>query len=291
MPWDKLRPGCGESAAIGVSEAAMRSNVFNRTEAERLISALLAGAVLLSGVSAQAVLAAGVLIAPVLIATAAAEEPRHLDAEVPLSLADVKSRCAPTLVKASEACEVGDFGPVGTVADHDFSWARYDFRPAPDDALHPLPWSRVVIFERLAAATLRPILISGDDAAFAYDKPKILRAGGRVVLHVAAYESGTGNFNRELLYAWVDNGWRDVDVTGWLDELKHRLPKGLGVLKGVYPDYARMTAETPVWREQDGPPCPEGGRAHVDLQWRGDRIAVGSLRLDKAGECGEPLPR
>ena len=37
-----------------------------------------------------------------------------------------------------------------------------------------------------------------------------------------------------------------------------------------------MTAETPLWREQDGPTCREGGRAHVDLQWRGDRIAVGS---------------
>src|SRR4029077_6154897 len=134
----------------------------------------------------------------------------------------------------------------------------------------------VVIFERLAAATLRPILISGDDAAFAYDKPKILRAGGRVVLHVPAYESGTGNFNRELLYAWGDNGWRDVDVTGWLDEFKHRLPKGLGVLKGVYPDYARMTAETPVWREQDGPTCAEGGRAHVELQWGGAGSAAGS---------------
>ena len=48
-----------------------------------------------------------------------------------------------------------------------------------------------------------------------------------------------------------------------------------------------MTAETPLWREQDGPQCAEGGRAHVDLQWRGDRIAVGGVRIDKAGECGD----
>jgi len=68
-----------------------------------------------------------------------------------------------------------------------------------------------------------------------YDKPEILRAGGGVVLHGPAYESGTGNFNRELLYAWTNDGWHDADVTGWLDELKRRLPKGLGVLKGVFP--------------------------------------------------------
>jgi len=237
-----------------------------------------------------AALAVGVLIARLLIGTAAAEEPRHLEAEAPVSLAAAKSRCAPALVKAGEACEVGDFGPVGAVAGHDFSWARHDFKPAPGDALHTLPWSRVIIFEHLPVGTLRPILISGDDAAFGYGKPEILRAGGRVVLHVPAYESGTGNFNRELLYIWANDGWRDVDVTSWLDELKHWLPKGLSVLKGVYPDYATMTADTPLWREQDGPTCAEGGRAHVDLQWRGDRIAVGSVRLVKAGECGEPLP-
>jgi len=242
------------------------------------------------GPSIGAALAAGVLIAPLLFMTAGAEEPRHLDAEALLSLANAKSRCAATLVKAGEACEVGDFGRAGTVAGHDFSWVRYDFKPAPGDALHALPWSRVVILERLAAGMLRPILISGDDAAFGYGKPEILRAGGRVVLHVPAYESGTGNFNRELLYAWANDGWRDVDVTAWLGELKQRLPKGLGVLKGVYPNYAKMTAETPLWREQDGPTCAQGGRAHVDLQWRGDRIAVGGVRIDKAGECGEPLP-
>lgn len=67
------------------------------------------------------------------------------------------------------------------------------------DPLHALPWPRVVIFERLAAGTLRPILFSGDDAAFWYDQPRIPRAGGRIVLHVPADKSGTGNFNRELL--------------------------------------------------------------------------------------------
>jgi hypothetical protein len=152
------------------------------------------------------------------------------------------------------------------------------------------PWPRIVIFERLPAGTLRPILISGDDAAFGYDKPRILHAGGRVVLHLPAYESGTGNFNRELLYAWAKDAWHDVDVTAWHDELDRRLPKGLVILKGVYPDYEKMTAETPVWRQEDGPQCAESGRAHVELQWRGDRIAMGSVRIGKAGECGEALP-
>jgi hypothetical protein len=228
----------------------------------------------------------GVLIA----AGVAAEEPRHLDGTAAVSVADAKARCVAALVKLGEACEVGWFGQVGAVARHDFSWARYDFKPAPGDQLHTLPWPRVVIFERLAAGTLRPILISGDDAAFWYDKPRILRAGGHIVLHVPADESGTGNFNRELLYAWANDAWHDVDVVSWHDELDRRLPKGLVILKGVYPDYEKMTAETPVWRQEDGPQCAEGGRAHVELQWRGDRIAVGGVRIAQAGECGEALP-
>ena len=233
-----------------------------------------------------AALVAGVLIA----ASASAEEARHLDNVAAVSSADAKARCVPALVKHGETCDVGGFGQVGAVAGHDFSWAHYDFKPAPGDPLHTLPWPRIVIFERLAAGALRPILISGDDAAFWYDKPRILHAGGRILLHVPADESGTGNFNRELLYVWENGAWHDVDVTRWHDELDHRLPKGLVILKGVYPDYKKMTAETPVWRQEDGPQCAEGGRARIELQWRGERIAVGSVRIGKAGECGEALP-
>lgn len=125
-----------------------------------------------------AALVAGVLIT----AGAAAEEPRHLDGAVAVSAADAKARCVAALVKPGEACEVSAFSQVGAVAGHDFSWAPYDFKPAPGDPLYTLHWPRIVIFERLPAATLRPILISGDDAAFRYDKPRILHASGRVVL-------------------------------------------------------------------------------------------------------------
>jgi hypothetical protein len=63
-------------------------------------------------------------------------------------------------------------------------------------------------------------------------------------------------------------------------DLDHRLPKGFGVQKGIYPDYTKMTASTPLWRNSEGP-CPTGGRATVDLQWHGDRIALRGLRIEK----------
>ena len=64
------------------------------------------------------------------------------------------------------------------------------------------------------------------------------------------------------------------------DEL-HRLPDRLRVLKGVYPDYAKMQAATPLWREKDGGNCPNGGLASISLQWRGDRIGVRDIRIAK----------
>jgi hypothetical protein len=218
-----------------------------------------------------------------------ADEPAHLEGQAALAASEAKARCVPVLVKTSEVCAVAEFGRVGTVASHDFSYAFYDFTPAPDSTLYQLHYPRVVIFEHLPATMLRPILVSAaDDPAFLYDKPRILRSAGRVLLHIPAAEDGTGNFNLELLYVWAKDGWRDVDVTSWLDDLAHRLRKGLGVQKGVYPDYATMKAETPLWRKNDGGNCPNGGIARIDLQWRGNRIAVRAVRIRKAGECGEP---
>jgi hypothetical protein len=221
-----------------------------------------------------------------LASAALADEPAHLEAQAAMAASEAKARCAPALVKAGEACKVDEFARVGAVSGHDFAYALYEFSTAPDD---PLPYRRVVIFEGLPAAMLRPILISGDDPAFLYDTPKILHAAGHAVLHIPASEDGTGNFNREILYVWAQDGWRDVDVTSWLDQLGDYLPKGLGVQKGVYPDYAKMTAETPLWHDDDGGNCPNGGIARIDLQWRGDRIAIRRVRLRKSvGECGEP---
>ena len=108
-------------------------------------------------------------------------------------------------------------------------YARYDYREVtPPDFSHP----RVVIFEREPSAMFRPILISSDYPAITYGRPVILHAGGRVVLHIPANESGTAQLNHEIMYVWAQDGWRDVDVTSWLRDLDHRLSQGLGVRKG-----------------------------------------------------------
>jgi hypothetical protein len=221
------------------------------------------------------------------VTTKAQEQPpRHLEGNAAISQDEVRARCIPTLIEPDQTCKVGAFGKVGAVAGHDFFYASYDV----NDPSYPPTYHRIVIFEQTASAMFQPILISGDNWPFFYGKPEIVRSAGRVLLHIAATESGTGNFNREMLYVWAKDGWRDADVTSWLDDLRHLLPRGLRVLKGVYPDYATMKAKTPLWHEEDGGTCPKGGLAAISLQWRGARLAVRDLHIAKAGECGEALP-
>jgi hypothetical protein len=220
------------------------------------------------------------------VTTKAQPPPRHLVGNAAIGRDEVRARCIPTLIEPDQTCEVGVFGKVGAVAGHDFFYARYDI----NDPSYPRTYPLMVIFEQTASAMFQPILISGDDPPYFYGKPQIVRSAGRILLHIPATESGSGNFNRELLYVWAKDGWHDVDVTSWLDELRHLLPHGLRVLKGVYPDYATMNAETPLWHEEDGGTCPNGGLAEISLQWRGDRVAVRDMRIAKDGECGEPLP-
>ena len=203
-----------------------------------------------------------------------------------MTVSRARSQCAEALAQAGARCRIGAFGPIGAFAGRAFFYARYDMNPVPGDPAKPLPYSRIVIFEGAPSAMLRPMLISGDDAAFIYGKPKILHSGGRILLHIPAVEDGTGNFNRELLYAWEEDGWHDIDVVTWLDDLARRLPKGLGALKGVFPDYATMTAGTPVWyATTDSNACPTAGHVDISLAWSGDRLVIAGLRIRRSKQA------
>jgi uncharacterized protein len=203
-----------------------------------------------------------------------------------ISAAEGRAACLPVLAIADAgACTVSEFGELGAVEGHVFAYADYDYAKGAAQ----LDYRRVVVFERAASGVLRAIASPEPDAAFYYSKPQILHSEGRTALHIPAYESGTGNFNRERLFVWRDGRWRDADVSSWLSDLARRLPAGLNVSQGVFPDYAALTAETPLWRKNDGNACPSGGRAALALGWRGDRIALENIRLHKAAECGERL--
>ena len=171
-------------------------------------------------------------------------------------------------------CVFEGFGDIAKLESRSFAYALYRFAMPNGGSLG----ARVLIFERQQGGTLR-ILFAPEIEGGPFEKPKIIHSGASALLHIPGYETGTGNFNRERLFVWHRHAWRAVDTTSWLDTLQRRLPKGLGAWKGIYPDYRRMTAATPLWREGDGNASPTGGRAALRLELRGDRIVLKSARV------------
>ena len=203
------------------------------------------------------------------------------------TLAAAKASCLPLLAvkDAAETCTAEALGQVGTVDGRTYYYGRYHYVPAEQ----VLQYVRIVIFERLASGLLNVVLAPQSDPAFEYDAPKILRTKARTLLEIPADEDGSGLFNRESLYAWHDGRWNDVDVTSWLADLNRRLPKGLGAIRGIYPDYLTMRAYTPIWKTaEDSNACATAGGATLTLQWQGDRVVLKDIHRQKAGECGEP---
>jgi hypothetical protein len=120
--------------------------------------------------------------------------------------------------------------------------------------------------------------------------PNIVTVADRVVLHLPGYESGTGNFNRERLFLWHDGAWAVADATSWYTDLRLRLPGDYEVLKGIYPDYGKMTAAALLWRKKtDGNCCPTGGRADMTLGWRDDRLVIKNLQVKLGRKYAEHL--
>jgi uncharacterized protein len=211
---------------------------------------------------------------------------RAKDAMRIVDAAEARGRCLPALADSGATCTVAEFAEIGAVEGHAFAYARYAY--APKEIGFP-DYTRIVVFEHREPGGFSAVVSPDANPARIYGKPQILRVDGRVLLHIPGTESGTGAANSERLFAWRGEHWRDVDVTSWLEELASRAPAGFSAIRGIYPDYATLKASTPLWRDSDDIDCPSGKRADLALAWRGDRIALDSMRLEMAGECGRPL--
>ena len=184
-------------------------------------------------------------------------------------------------------CKPVSFTGLGTVGGHDFAVSIYRYV----DKDNIVTAGRAVVFQRVAPPSpdgALAVLFKADADGAYFDTPRLVKSPAGMLLQLRAHESGTGNFNRERLYLWRGGAWREVDAESWLDELARRLPKGLAARKGIFPDYATMTAQTPLWKNGDGNAGPSGDRADIALTWVGDRIAVKrvTVRAARKGEDG-----
>jgi hypothetical protein len=202
------------------------------------------------------------------------DAPANAPRMVPAAAA--RSGCLPDYAEpiAERPCQLAKLGAIGTFDGHSFDYARYMFSTQSGGTMG----ARVLIFERVEGDKLR-ILFVPENIGGPFSDPKLIETPGKTLLLFPGFDTGTGNFNRERLYVWRKTEWHLADTTSWLDTLAKRLPKGLGAQKGIYPDYARMTASTPLWCERDGNASPSGGNASIQLAWKGDAVVLRSLSV------------
>jgi hypothetical protein len=171
-------------------------------------------------------------------------------------------------------CQLAKFGAIGTFNGHSFDYARYAFITEGGGSMG----ARMLLFERVGNDQLR-ILFVPENIGGPFSDPVLIKTSAKTLLLFPGFDTGTGNFNRERLYVWHKTAWRLADTTSWLDVLAKRLPKDLRALQGIYPDYRRMTAATPLWRPGSGKASPDSGHASIRLALRGDEVVLRSVRV------------
>ena len=168
------------------------------------------------------------------------------------------------------SCRVESFGSIDAASDEAL---RYQIQAYRDGDL----WSAggVAIF-RATSGHLTPLVLAAVDSAH-FSAPRFAQSGR--VLVIPGHLEGTGNFNAGLVYLLEGGQLHAVDTESWLEELRHRLPKGMGAWKGIYPDYNAFTAETPLWKDGDGNCCPTAGRAFIRLELKNRRLATVDVQI------------
>ena len=191
--------------------------------------------------------------------------------------ADALGRCIKLRDEPDESCKVEESGSADGepgLAYQVQSYQAGDLRTA----------GGIVVLQREPSGRLLPVLWDSADQAH-YVQPARVASPAGALLQVPGGIEGTGNFNAESLYRLTDGRWRAIDIESWQAALASRLPKGLAVWKGMYPDWAKMTVATSLWREHDGNCCPTGGSAYATLALQGDRIVLTGVRVSP-----KPLP-
>ncbi len=169
-------------------------------------------------------------------------------------------------------CSVTGQGVVADAPGGPLRWQMQGYKDGDRDA-----GSAVVVVAAEGAAA-RVVTWNGGDGEM-HDPPVLVRLPQGVLLDLPGMMDGTGHFSAETLFVFRDAAWRQVDTDSWLAQMAAKLPKGKEVWKGVYPDWAKMTAQTPLWKPTDGNCCPTAGSASATLKLDGDKIELVSLKV------------
>ncbi len=175
-----------------------------------------------------------------------------------------------------DSCTVIGFGPV----EGDLVYQLQDWV---EDPAHPgaVTGGGVVVL-RARGDRLTPVAwASGEDAQ--YETPRIVRNDeGAVLLVLTGRADGDLARNAGRVLQQQGNVWQEVDDLSWLADLRRRLPRGTEIRRGIFPDYAELHAETPLWLITDADTdTPTGGVASIELTLRRNQVLIRDVQVER----------
>ena len=155
----------------------------------------------------------------------------------------------------------------GRIAGTTLAWQRRSYHDG--DATT----AEGVVVYIVKGAEAHPIIWHDEDDA-GFDDPAVIASPAGRLLDLGGHLHGTGNLSAEAVFVEDAGAWRQLDTSAIDTGLVAHVPHGRAIWKGVYPDWRRMTAESPLWKQSDGNCCPTGGSVRGTLKRVGLRILV-----------------
>ena len=227
-----------------------------------------------------------------------------------VSMEDARQRCVVSAeVKLGESagsrdCRVSDFGEIGVVDNQAYFYAVYcvvpDYSPSPARCGDGSPVAAyyaeraLAVFARDAPQGDLKVLFErfeGSNGDLLYGKPGVFRTPSGTILYLPIAVDGTGHFNESEYYIREAGRWERLDSTAWVDVLTKRIPAGLEIWKGIWPDVRTLRAEASLYQKGDSNCCPTGGVARIQLTIRAKRFVLESVVFERApfpAETGVP---
>lgn len=193
-------------------------------------------------------------------------------------------------------CRVSEFGEFGAIDGQTYYYALYCLIPnytpdnskCNDDSTFIAGYYRqlglaVFVGDSLSgSASLLFERATSDVGTLVYEKPQIIGTVDRTLLYLNIRVDGTGHYNASEYFVRESGAWAPVESEEWLKDLGQRLPAGLEIWKGVWPDLKTMTAVAGLYRSGDANCCPSGGTAQIGLAIESRRFVLKSLAIEKA---------
>jgi hypothetical protein len=209
-----------------------------------------------------------------------------------IEFTNVKKGAEPTDLRD---CRVTEFGEFGLIEGQTYYYAIYCLVPndtadtgnCQGNSFNAQYYSRrgLAIFAATARSDRARLLFERADLDLGLsvypDKPEILTGAFGTMLYIPIQLDGTGAGNESEYYLREAGAWMDIDAESWLVDLSKRIPAGLEIWKGVWPNVHTMRAEAGLYRPSDANCCPTGGRARIQLSIRSRRFVIESVTIER----------